>query len=203
MLSSIPLFYRALQTISRQRYRLPVRRYIFELFEVQFNAETINALKAYGKMMRVQPMNMRRDKSERPLTMIRTIQKADEYEVWLILNFRLNMLTHYNRRLYWTLTKVTSRQIIWKKRSRQVCTWNLFRSMSVSMPDYWDLVVFLCCYPCFSDQFIRSTLLFMPTCIFNHLYWYWYLVVSSSAFYVINHCIFRIPRRFELRGYAD
>ncbi|GJJ15545.1 hypothetical protein Clacol_009823 [Clathrus columnatus] len=81
--NSIPLFYRVLQTISKQHYRLPVRRYIFELFDVQFNAETINTLKAYAKSMRVQPMNMRRDKSERPLTMIRTVQKADEYEVVL------------------------------------------------------------------------------------------------------------------------
>lgn len=81
--SSIPLFYRALQTISKQRYRLPVRRYIFDLFDVQFDAETINALNTYGKSMRVQPLNMRRDKTERPLTMIRTIQKADEYEVCL------------------------------------------------------------------------------------------------------------------------
>lgn len=80
--NSIPLFYRALQTISKQHYRVPVRRYIFDLFDVQFNAETINALNAYGKSMRVQPMNMRRDKTERPLTMIRTVQKADEYEVW-------------------------------------------------------------------------------------------------------------------------
>jgi len=39
--SSIPLLYRALHILSTRRYRLPVRRYVLDLFDVEFDAEVI------------------------------------------------------------------------------------------------------------------------------------------------------------------
>ncbi|KAF8517336.1 Rapamycin-insensitive companion of mTOR, N-term-domain-containing protein [Gautieria morchelliformis] len=75
--TSIPLFYRALHTISTQRYRLPVRRYIFELFDIPLDAEVVRALSAYGHTVSCQPAMMQRDKGERPLTMIRTVKRTD------------------------------------------------------------------------------------------------------------------------------
>ena len=38
------MFYRALHMISTQRYRLPVRRYIVELFNQELGQELVNAL---------------------------------------------------------------------------------------------------------------------------------------------------------------
>ena len=74
---SIPLFYRALHTISTQRYRLPVRRYIFELFDIHLDADVIRALSVYGSAVSSQPAVTQREKGERPLTMIRTIKRSD------------------------------------------------------------------------------------------------------------------------------
>jgi len=42
--SSCPVFYRALHAISSQRYRLPVRRFILDLFDIELSTETIRAL---------------------------------------------------------------------------------------------------------------------------------------------------------------
>jgi large subunit ribosomal protein L17e len=42
--SSPAVFYRALHIISTQRYRLPVRRYILDLFDIELNAEVVEAL---------------------------------------------------------------------------------------------------------------------------------------------------------------
>ncbi|KAF8503219.1 Rapamycin-insensitive companion of mTOR, N-term-domain-containing protein [Hysterangium stoloniferum] len=79
--TSIPLYFQALHTISTQRYRLPVRRYILELFDIRLDAGTITALSAYRHAALGQPASMRRDKGQRPLTMIRTIQISDGEEV--------------------------------------------------------------------------------------------------------------------------
>ena len=38
------MFYRALHTISSQKYRLPVRRYIFDLFNVELDADVVKKL---------------------------------------------------------------------------------------------------------------------------------------------------------------
>jgi len=73
--SSIPLFYRALHTISSQRYRLAVRRYILELFDIRLNAEIVKELTAYRSIVMAQPPSPRK-KGERPLTMIRTIERS-------------------------------------------------------------------------------------------------------------------------------
>ncbi|KIO29376.1 hypothetical protein M407DRAFT_70503 [Tulasnella calospora MUT 4182] len=42
--SSITLFYRVLHIISTQRYRLPVRRYILDLFDIDLDPDIMNAL---------------------------------------------------------------------------------------------------------------------------------------------------------------
>ncbi|KAG8908318.1 hypothetical protein FRC00_011289, partial [Tulasnella sp. 408] len=42
--SSITLFYRVLHILSTQRYRLPVRRYILDLFDIDLDPDTMNAL---------------------------------------------------------------------------------------------------------------------------------------------------------------
>ena len=38
------MFYRALHIISTSRYRLPVRRFIFDLFDIPLDPETVTAL---------------------------------------------------------------------------------------------------------------------------------------------------------------
>jgi rapamycin-insensitive companion of mTOR len=75
--TSIPLFYRALHTISTQRYRLPVRRYIFDLFDIHLDADVVRGLSAYGNTVSSQPAATQREKGERPLTMIRTVKRSD------------------------------------------------------------------------------------------------------------------------------
>ncbi|KAI0755187.1 Rapamycin-insensitive companion of mTOR, N-term-domain-containing protein [Daedaleopsis nitida] len=42
--SSPSMFYRALHTISTQKYRLPVRRYIFDLFNIELDADVVKKL---------------------------------------------------------------------------------------------------------------------------------------------------------------
>ena len=53
--SSTSMFFRALHTISNQRYRLPVRRYICELFSIELNSETVKALQEYEKTLKLKP----------------------------------------------------------------------------------------------------------------------------------------------------
>ncbi|RPD54648.1 hypothetical protein L226DRAFT_535797 [Lentinus tigrinus ALCF2SS1-7] len=42
--SSPSMFYRALHTISTQKYRMPVRRYIFDLFNIELDADVVRGL---------------------------------------------------------------------------------------------------------------------------------------------------------------
>ena len=42
--SSPQMFYRALHTISTQKFRLPVRRYIFDLFSIELDADVVRQL---------------------------------------------------------------------------------------------------------------------------------------------------------------
>lgn len=44
LFASPTMLYRALYTISTQRFRLPVRRYILDLFNVELNSETAAAM---------------------------------------------------------------------------------------------------------------------------------------------------------------
>ena len=48
---SLSVHYRVLHTISSQRYRLPVRRYIIDLFNLELNAETVHQLHEASRTM--------------------------------------------------------------------------------------------------------------------------------------------------------
>ena len=49
--SSISLYYRILHILSTQRYRLPVRRFILELFDISFDANVVKELVECEKIM--------------------------------------------------------------------------------------------------------------------------------------------------------
>lgn len=49
------MLYRALHTISSQKYRLPVRRYIIDLFNIELDADVVKVLSGYAVSMRMQP----------------------------------------------------------------------------------------------------------------------------------------------------
>jgi hypothetical protein len=51
LFSSLPLYYRALHTISTQRYRLPVRRYVMELFDVRLDPSVVATLSSIAKSL--------------------------------------------------------------------------------------------------------------------------------------------------------
>jgi large subunit ribosomal protein L17e len=48
-------FYRALHTISTQRYRLPVRRYILDLFNIELDTDVVKSLTDCAKSLRAPP----------------------------------------------------------------------------------------------------------------------------------------------------
>lgn len=60
------MFFRALHTISTQRYRLPVRRYILDLFNVEVNVDTIAALSSSSKALRLHTEEPHKDSSVPP-----------------------------------------------------------------------------------------------------------------------------------------
>ncbi|KAF8272211.1 Rapamycin-insensitive companion of mTOR, N-term-domain-containing protein [Lactarius quietus] len=49
--SSVPAFYRALHTISTSRYRLPVRRYVFDLFDIDLDEDVLRQLEESAKAL--------------------------------------------------------------------------------------------------------------------------------------------------------
>lgn len=49
--SSVPVFYRALHTISTSRYRQPVRRYVFDLFDIDLDEEVLRQLEESAKTL--------------------------------------------------------------------------------------------------------------------------------------------------------
>ncbi|KAI8986238.1 Rapamycin-insensitive companion of mTOR, N-term-domain-containing protein [Trametes punicea] len=51
--SSPSMFYRALHTISSQKYRLPVRRYIFDLFNIDLDADVVQQLAECAISLRI------------------------------------------------------------------------------------------------------------------------------------------------------
>ncbi|KAL0961199.1 hypothetical protein HGRIS_006168 [Hohenbuehelia grisea] len=53
--SSPTLCYRALHTISTQRYRLPVRRFIFDLFTIELNSEVVATFASCDKSLQAKP----------------------------------------------------------------------------------------------------------------------------------------------------
>ena len=52
--ASTTMFYRALHVISSQRYRLPVRRYIIDLFNVELNEEVVKKLGEHAVRLKLQ-----------------------------------------------------------------------------------------------------------------------------------------------------
>ncbi|KAG8763716.1 hypothetical protein FRC11_013592 [Ceratobasidium sp. 423] len=48
---SIPLFYRALHVLGTQRFRLPVRRYVLDLFDIKLDPAVITLLHEYGQKL--------------------------------------------------------------------------------------------------------------------------------------------------------
>ncbi|EMD39883.1 hypothetical protein CERSUDRAFT_112137 [Gelatoporia subvermispora B] len=53
--SSPSMFYRALHTVSSQRYKLPVRRYIFDLFNIDLDADSVKALSEHAESLTLPP----------------------------------------------------------------------------------------------------------------------------------------------------
>ncbi|KAJ7459908.1 Rapamycin-insensitive companion of mTOR, N-term-domain-containing protein [Mycena latifolia] len=53
--SSPTMFFRALHTVSTQRYRLPVRRYIMDLFTIELDAEVVAALSESANALKAHP----------------------------------------------------------------------------------------------------------------------------------------------------
>ncbi|KAJ7761527.1 Rapamycin-insensitive companion of mTOR, N-term-domain-containing protein [Mycena maculata] len=53
--SSPTMFFRALHTVSTQRYRLPVRRYIIDLFTIELDADVVAALSESAKVLQAHP----------------------------------------------------------------------------------------------------------------------------------------------------
>lgn len=51
MFSSVPMFYRALHMISTSRYRLPVRRYVFDLFDIDLDEDVLRHLTESAKTL--------------------------------------------------------------------------------------------------------------------------------------------------------
>ncbi|KAG6812566.1 hypothetical protein H0H92_002218 [Tricholoma furcatifolium] len=53
--TSPTMFYRALNIISTQRYRLPIRRYIIDLFNLELNPDLVQKLKQCAAVLKVHP----------------------------------------------------------------------------------------------------------------------------------------------------
>lgn len=49
------MFYRALHTISSQRYRMPVRRYVLDLFNIDLDADVARELAEHANTLRLIP----------------------------------------------------------------------------------------------------------------------------------------------------
>lgn len=53
--ASTTMLYRALHAISSQRYRLPVRRYILDLFNIELDDHVVRKLAEHAVKLRVKP----------------------------------------------------------------------------------------------------------------------------------------------------
>ncbi|KAJ7644182.1 Rapamycin-insensitive companion of mTOR, N-term-domain-containing protein [Roridomyces roridus] len=53
--ASPTMFFRALHTVSTQRYRLPVRRYILDLFTIELDADVVAAISEAAKSLKAHP----------------------------------------------------------------------------------------------------------------------------------------------------
>lgn len=69
--SSPSLYYRVLYLISTQRLRLPVRRYILELFDVPLDATVVRKLTTYAKTLRESDMEANEPDDAKPKPRLR------------------------------------------------------------------------------------------------------------------------------------
>jgi rapamycin-insensitive companion of mTOR len=83
--TSPKMFYRALHIISTQRYRLPVRRYIVDLFNLELNPELASTLLENAESLRAHPSYKISNSDARRLSMFplmgrprRTSESDDE-----------------------------------------------------------------------------------------------------------------------------
>lgn len=55
LFTSVSMFYRALDMISTSRYRLPVRRFIIDLFDVPLDPQVVQQLVEYSRTLKAVP----------------------------------------------------------------------------------------------------------------------------------------------------
>lgn len=55
LFASVPLFYRALHVVSTNHHRLPIRRFLFELFDVRLTPDVVLALREAADTLRAPP----------------------------------------------------------------------------------------------------------------------------------------------------
>jgi large subunit ribosomal protein L17e len=53
--SSPVMYFRALHTVSTQRYRLPVRRYILDLFTIELDADVVASISESARALKASP----------------------------------------------------------------------------------------------------------------------------------------------------
>lgn len=94
--ASPAMFFRALHTVSTQRYRLPVRRYIMDLFTIELDAEVVAALSEAAKSMKAHP-SFKPSKESNRVSMFgplgrprRSSESDDEAELTLMTSLRSN-----------------------------------------------------------------------------------------------------------------
>jgi rapamycin-insensitive companion of mTOR len=83
------MLFRALHTISTQRYRLPVRRYILDLFTIELDQEVVESLLEWSSALRAPgPSRAQVSPSHRVVSMLgrlgppsRTWSESDEDEM--------------------------------------------------------------------------------------------------------------------------
>ncbi|TFY75873.1 hypothetical protein EWM64_g8137, partial [Hericium alpestre] len=83
--SSVSTFYRALDLISNSHYRLPVRRYVFDLFNIELDSDIVKQLAEYSKTL-VQPSS----RSPRPAHPNRVPNVANDADV--LINSTMSLL---------------------------------------------------------------------------------------------------------------
>ncbi len=70
------MFYRALHLLSTQRYRLPVRRYIVDLFNLDLSPEVVAALERSAQSLKADPSNKPPDSTVTRMSIFGRIGRA-------------------------------------------------------------------------------------------------------------------------------
>ncbi|THH20076.1 hypothetical protein EW146_g1188 [Bondarzewia mesenterica] len=79
--SSLSMFYRGLHMISTSRYRLPVRRFIFDLFDIELNYDVVKQLAEYARVLRASPSKAAKPvRSSRVVSVLFPVHRADASE---------------------------------------------------------------------------------------------------------------------------